>query len=461
MKWIAILVVMALLPAAIGWMRNNPQQLPRVMIALGLAPFFSGLLHLTASPIAWPGWPGFNKGLELSIVDAMAIVLIAAAPPRARVAHLRWPIGVFAILVLLSATQTDVPTPTLFYAWQLGRVALLATAVAIACRDPRAPAALLKGLIFGLAYQALMSINERAHGVVQAAGTFGHQNLLGMITHFVVFPSLAVLLATKKVKWMWLGPVAGGIIAILAASRATLGLSAAGVVLVLGLSLLRRSTARKRKVAALGLVGLAIAAPLAMATLGARFEKAPLESGYDERAAFERAAKAMLHDYPLGVGANHYVIVANTLGYSERAGVAPVFGSRSAHVHNLYLLTAAETGYAGFVAIILMMVVPIVTALRCAWRFRNDPRGELLVGAAVAVTIAALHSMYEWIFVYAVVQYLYAMMVGLIAGLGQQMGYWAPARRRRAAPPPSGDDGALTPHGPGPPDTRGAMFTAP
>lgn len=433
MKWIAIIFVLALLPSAIGWLRRNPRHLPKVMMALGLAPFFSGILHLTASPISWAGWPGFNKGLELSIVDAISIALIASAPARTRVAHLRWPIGLFATLVLISATQTDTPQPTLFYAWQLGRVALLVTAVATACRDPRTPTALLKGLIFGLAYQALVSINERAHGVVQAAGTFGHQNLLGMITHFVVFPSLAVLLATKKVKWMWLGPVAGGIIAILAASRATLGLSAAGVVLLLGLSLLRHSTARKRKVAALGIVGLAIAAPLAMMTLGARFEKAPLDGGYDERAAFEKAAKAMLHDYPLGVGANHYVIVANTQGYSERAGVAPVFGSRSAHVHNLYLLTAAETGYAGFIAIIIIMLVPIVTALRLAWRFRGDPRGELVVGAAVALTIAALHSMYEWIFVYATVQYLYALMVGLIAGLGQQMGYWTPRRRRAAA----------------------------
>ncbi len=433
MKWIAILFVAALLPAAIGWMRNKPQHLPRVMVALGLAPFFSGILHLTASPISWAGWPGFNKGLELSIVDAISVALIASAPARTRVAHLRWPIGLFTGLVLLSATQTDTPMPTFFYAWQLARVALLITAVAIACRDPRAPTALLKGLVFGLGYQALVSINERAHGVVQAAGTFGHQNLLGMITHFVVFPSLAVLLATKKVKWMWLGPVAGGIIAILAASRATLGLSGGGVVLLLGLSLLRRSTARKRKVAALGVVGLALAAPLAMLTLGARFEKAPLEGAYDERAAFEKAAKAMLNDYPLGVGANHYVIVANTRGYSERAGVAPVFGSRSAHVHNLYLLTAAETGYAGFIAIIIIMVLPVFTALRCAWRFRNDPRGELLVGAAVALTIAALHSMYEWIFVYTTVQYFYAMCVGLIAGIAQQMGYWGTPRRRRAA----------------------------
>jgi len=44
--------------------------------------------------------------------------------------------------------------------------------------------------------------------------------------------------------------------------------------------------------------------------------------------------------------------------------------------------------------------------------------------------------MYEWIFVYTTVQYFYAMCVGLIAGIAQQMGYWGTPRRRRAAPPP-------------------------
>lgn len=439
MKWIALLAVLALLPVAIGWLRANPRKLPQVMFALGVLQFVAGLLHMYVAPISWAYWPGFNKGLEVSIVDAIAIALIASAPAGVRIAHLRWPIVLYMLCVLLSATQTDVPLPTLFYAWQLGRVILLVTAVAIACRDPRVPTALIRGLIVGLAFQAVMSIVDRAQGALQAAGTFGHQNTLGMITHFVVFPSLAVLLATKKEKWMWLGPVAGAIIAILAASRATLGLAGAGVVLLLFLSLVRRPTARKRGVAAMGIIGLAIAAPLAMTTLSERFKEIPL-GGYDERAAFERAAWAMVHDHPFGVGSNHYVIVANTKGYSNRAGVIPTFGSRSAHVHNAYLLNAAETGYIGLVAFVLMLVWPIVAALRCAWRFRRDPRGELLLGLATALIVVALHSKYEWIFVTTGLEYFYAIAVGLIAGIAQQMGYWAPKRRKQPVRRRDADD---------------------
>lgn len=436
MKWIAILAILAILPAAINWLRENPRELPRVLFALGVLQFVGGMFHLTVAPVSWAYWPGFAKGVELSLIDAIAVALIASAPARARVAHLRWPIGFYIVCVLASIAQAQEPQAAFFYAWQLARIALMVTAIAVACRDPRVPTALIRGMIFGMAFQAVMSINERLHGVTQAGGTVGHQNTLGMMTHFVVFPSLAILLATKKVKWMWLGPAAGGLIAILTASRATLGLAGAGVILLLTLSLLRRSTSRKLTVAAIGIVALGLAAPLAFMTLGERFKSAPLGS-YDERAAFERAATAMLEDHPLGVGANQYVLIANMKGYSDRAGVIPVFGSRSAHVHNVYLLSAAETGYPGLVAIVLVLLWPALVALRCAWRFKRDPRGELLLGLATALVIVALHSKFEWIFVTAPVQYFYALTVGMIAGISYQMGYWSkPPRRvtRRADP---------------------------
>lgn len=437
MKWVALLVVMALLPAAIGWLRVNQRHLPRVMVALGIMEFVGGLLHLTIAPISWAYWPGYVKGMELSLIDAFSVVLILSAPPRARVAHLRWPMIVYLLVVLVSATQTSVPMSTLFVVWQLLRMILLITAVAISCRDERTPHALALGLALGMAFQAVMSVKDHLGGAIQAGGTFGHQNQLGMLTHFVVFPSLAILLATRKVKWMWLGPLSGMAVAILTASRATIGLAAAGFVLLLVISILRRATSRKTTVAISGVIALVIAAPLALGALGARFDKHPLGDDYDERAAFERSAKAMMHDHPMGVGANNYVIVANSAGYSDRAGVAPIFSSRSAHVHNAYLLSGAETGYVGMVAFATMLLWPIVVALRCAWRFRRDPRGDILLGLAVTLIIVSLHSFYEWIFVTYNTEYMYALAVGLIAGIARQMGYWGKPRGARRAPPPA------------------------
>jgi O-antigen ligase len=435
MKWIALLIVLGLLPVLTGWLRTNRRHLPRVMMVFGALPFVTSTWHLLVAPISWAYWPGFVKGAEVTLIDALAIALIFSTPRKFRRVHLRWPVIAYTALVLLSMLQNDVPMSTFFYVWQLARIVLVLTAVAMTCRDPRAVRGLILGLILGICFQAVMSLKAHAQGAIQAAGTLGHQNLLGMLTHFVIFPSLAMLLATKKSRWLWLGPVAGLTAVVLTASRATIAFSAAGVVLTLLLSMMRKPSGRKTTVALAGVLSLVVAAPVAYATLGARFSKPSDTGDYDERAAFERAAKAIAHDHPLGIGGNHYVIVANTQGYSDRAGVAPIFGSRSAHVHNAYLLAAAEIGYVGVVAFVLMLVWPVIVALRCAWRFRRDPRGDVLLGLAVALMMVSLHSLYEWIFVLYVTQYLYAIAVGLIAGIAAEMGYWAPRRNRVAAAP--------------------------
>ena len=433
MKWVALLAVLGMLPVLIGWLRTNRRHLPRVMMVFGALPFVTSTWHLLIAPISWAYWPGFVKGAEVTLIDALAIALIAATPRKFRRVHLRWPLIAYTALVLLSLLQNDVPISTFFYVWQLARMVLVLSAVAMTCRDPKAVRGLILGLILGICFQAVMSLKAHAQGAIQAAGTLGHQNLLGMLTHFVIFPSLAMLLATKKSRWLWLGPIAGLTAVVLTASRATIAFSAIGVVLTLLLSMMRQPSGRKTTVALAGVLSLVVAAPVAYATLGARFSKPSDTGDYDERAAFERAAKAIVHDHPLGVGGNHYVIVANTQGYSDRAGVAAVFGSRSAHVHNAYLLSAAETGYAGLVAFVLMLVWPVIVALRCAWRYRRDPRGDVLLGLAVALVMVSLHSLYEWIFVLYVTQYMYAIAVGLIAGIAAEMGFWAPRRKRAAA----------------------------
>ena len=190
--------------------------------------------------------------------------------------------------------------------------------------------------------------------------------------------------------------------------------------MLLILSIIRKPSSRKTKIAALGILTLAVAAPLAVSSLDQRFAEKPISGSYDERAAFERAAKMMLADHPMGVGANNYVVVANTNGYSERAGVIWNWTSRSAHVHNTYLLVAAETGYLGLLCFIAFLLWPIVAALKFAWTDRRDPRGDLALGLAVTMIVVALHCFFEWIWVTYVVQYLVGICYAIMAGLMMQ-----------------------------------------
>jgi O-antigen ligase len=135
----------------------------------------------------------------------------------------------------------------------------------------------------------------------------------------------------------------------------------------------------------------------------------------------------------MGVGANQYVVVANTQGYSQRAGVIWNWASRSANVHNTYLLVAAETGWFGLISFITMFTATIVTGLKFAFQDKRDPRGDIVLGSTVAMIVTAGHNFYEWIWVTYQAQYVFAISVGIVAGLERARARERRARRRSAA----------------------------
>jgi O-antigen ligase len=424
-KWVVLIVALAAIFPFSQWLRRNPREIPKVWMLMGFMPF-----GLTARPefdiaiISWAGWPGYVKGLEFSLLDACALAIYISLPRTQHPLPFRLSMAFYFIAVVLSIFQASVPMAAVFYAWQLARVFLVYAVVAKACADERVPSALLTGMALGLAFEACMVVWQRfGLGVTQGSGTLGHQNALGLASHFVVLPLFALLLAGERGWQTIVGPVAGAIIAVLTVSRATLGLAGAGLALVFGLSAIRRWTAQKTRVLLIGAAALVALAPIAISGFERRFAAEPIVGDYDERAAFERAAALILSDHPLGVGANNYVVVANTGGYLGPAGVTWSGMSRTTSVHNAYRLTAAEMGYLGAIAFVLLLLRIISVAMSTGWRHRNDPRGDLLLGLGVSLMIVAIHAYFEWILFLAPIQYLFAFTAGLVAGLTQQLGY--------------------------------------
>ena len=418
MRFIGLAIIILALPGLYAWLRANPRHQPYVWFAIGFMPFVISTWNLDASIISWAYWPGHTKGLIVSLLDAVAVVVLLVRPKVPVSLPLRGIIIAYLLSALISVVFSGQPEAAIFYVWQLGRMLLLFFAVSSICTDPRAPQYIIAGLVCAITLQAGYAIKEKLSGVLQASGTLGHQNLLGMVTHFVLYPSLAILLAGGKRRLPYVGVAAALIVVATGASRATIGLAGAGIILLLLLSMLRRSTGHKMRIAGLGVLALALATPIALSGLEQRFEtKGSIDSSNEERKAFENTAKMMLADHPMGVGANQYVVTANTQGYSDRAGVNWNYASRSAHVHNTYLLVAAETGWLGLLCFILFMTVPIFAAFRFSWADRKDPRGDLALGLGVTMTIVAIHCFFEWITVLFVVQYLFAICMGMISGL--------------------------------------------
>jgi hypothetical protein len=305
---------------------------------------------------------------------------------------------------------------SMFSVWDFGRVFLVFLAIGGELARPTAYPALLRGFSLGLIVQAGFVIEQKLTGVIQAPGTMSHQNLLGMATELVFLNLLAAVLEGERNRLVMLGILAGAVIAAGGGSRATLGLLGAASALLIVLSLIRRSTPSKMTMAAAAAGLLLAAVPFAMLTLDERFGGLEVTTQETQRDAMELAARTMSRDYPFGIGANLYTTVANSEGYSQRAGVSWGGGNLSVPVHNAYLLARAELGYHGQAMFMLLLLVPIATGLIHAFRHRRLRADGWTLGPVGALSAIAVHSAYEFNAMVYAVQLPLAMNIAIVAG---------------------------------------------
>lgn len=425
MKWVALALIIIAAPLLAIWLRGNPKQAPWVWGSLTFLPFVVGPWNLDAALYSIPTWSGYVKGWELSLLDAVAFGVVFGTRGRWPKLALLIPLSAYILAVAISVIQARFPNYASAYVVQLLRVGLIFLAVARVASMERGERALISGLIVGLTVQAGYALWARAGGALQTGGSLGHQNLLGYVSHMIVMPAFALLLSGRWQKMALLGLVSGAIVVILTASRATIALAAVGVMLTLLLSLTLRFSPRKIGVGFIGILLLLVSLPLALTSLDRRFDAQNTQMTFlepdQQRIAFSRAARDMIAANPLGVGPNHYVFVSNTEGYSNEAGVNWSFGNRSAHVHNAYLLITAETGYLGGITYIILLFASAYYAFSIALKFRRNPSAELSIGFGVAVIVMAIHNLVEWVAVLQSSQFLFAAILGLIAGLRHRM----------------------------------------
>jgi O-antigen ligase len=419
LKWVVFAVGVLGLFGLVGALRNKPVTWKWTWLLIGFFPFLlSAVPKLTLSAIAWPDWPGYVKGLQISALDLYALALFLAFPQLRHKAPFRIPMVLYFLTIGLASAWSQVPTAAVFYLWQLLRAFFLYRIVASACTNPLNVRWVLNGIAGGLLLECGLAIWERfGEGMTQAGGSFGHQNFLGLVSHFAVFPFFALLLAGDRRTPNSIVPIAGIITWVATASRATLGLGGAGLVVTFCITAARRWTAQKARILVVGVILAALAVPAGISSLESRFSKNPL-SDYDERDVLVDVAQMMLERSPLGVGPNNFTVVANTAGYFDKVPIA--WTSRSAIVHNIYWLAAAETGYLGLAALVLLLAAPFWVAIRTGWKSRDNLRGHLLLGVAASLLVVYIHSYFEWIFMTFQVQYIFAITLGLIAGLVAQ-----------------------------------------
>lgn len=429
MKWAALaIMLMAIYPLSL-WLRRNPSKALWAWVLLGLMPFLITVAHLVMAAILVDNPNIYHtQGVEFSALDALVIALYFGS----RQERYRLPFRIEMILyftaVACSAFQSFSPRISLYYSWQLLRMFLIYVVVARACVDLRVVKAILLGMAIGLCFQAPVSLGERfGLGMVQAIGTFDHQNILGVVSHCVVFPFFAAFLEGF---WGFLPAlviVSGLAVQILTGSRGTIGLAAIGYVETFLVLAFGRFSPRKLSILGVAIVGLFVFVPVAVSSIEHR-GTAEIVGSDEARGSLERAASMMLEDHPWGVGANTYIQSANMGGYNSAAHVD--FESWAVFVHNSYWLVAVETGYFGLITFVLMLLRPTFVAFVSGFQNRKDQRGQLLLGLGVALFTVQVHGLFEWILMKSIPQYMLAIEFGMVAGLARQLGY----RQRQYTP---------------------------
>jgi len=438
MTLLLAVVVLLSLPVFIGLLRERPHLRLWAFAAIGALPFLPNL-PLEGYLYGWGGWSGTIKGMAVSPIDTLALALIMTRRRTPGKLPL-WPLFAFyGVALFISVFFAPVWIATTFAWWQFGRVLLLFAAVGGECHRPEVRRSLLIGLALGLTHQAGYVIYQKLSGVVQAPGTMGHQNILGMMIELSLLPLVGALLGGNRSKLVMLGIAAGLICVAGSGSRGTMGIGGAAILMLLLVSVVRRSTPFKFRVVGMAAVALVIATPFALATLNSRFGGASYVTDEFTRDALENAARAMAADHPFGVGANQFVFVSNGEGYAERAEVPWQSTTRSKPPHNAYLTARAETGRLGELAFFLLLCVPMVMAFRLAFADRATTAGEVVLGSAMGIAANVVHNFYEFAVHTFPVQAVLFVNLGLIAGLvrDRRTAAWraSVARKRRQAEP--------------------------
>lgn len=419
MKWIFIAALLLFVPIVAAVLRSRTAYLGHACFVLGALPFFLNL-HLYVAPISWASWSGIIKGIEVTVVDALALAILLSTRPRLSTPlpiKIFFAVYVAGLVVSTFAGAGQLMEPSVFYAWQLLRAVLVYLAVSRATATyPRAAFALIAGMGVSVLFECVMATWQYVHGSVQAGGTLGHRTNIGMMSQSVVMPAFALLFGGFRRAFPVLIVTAGAVIAYVGAGRATIALYGIGMLITLMLSLRHKVTTRKLVIGAAAIALLAVCAPVADLAISRR-STADIESSNQERRALIDAAEMMIAEHPLGVGANNYVLIDNIGGYAERAGVSWFQKSRSEPVHNSYLLVLAELGWIGLIGLVGLLV----SVMALGWSsLRWLPSGEssdLIVGVLGAIIITSIHSAYEFVPMMFSMHYMFAMDFGLLTGL--------------------------------------------
>lgn len=390
--------------------------------------------------VLYQNYRGVDRGFNVTLPDLFTfgtfawVMLGGMRRPKIWLPYNSLPWFVVILISAISIMHSKVPLLSLFTVHKFIVCWILYWTVVNVVRDRRDLHAMVSGLMWCIIVQGIwVLISKYGLGVrvYRVVGFFDHPNSLAMYIELILPVLLAMLLANvvprRQRKWILFALALGVVCIIFTRSRAALVISLASLVGVSAVSFLGRPSLHQVKIFALGLIVVTAIGVKAAPRIIERFKKAPKESG-ETRDDFNRVAVAMARDNPFGVGINAYSwMLGNShyynVLYMDELKTVPDYDAfrnsvagqaKLGTAHHIYLLFAAETGWAGMAAFIWFLVMFYIRNLMAWWRAKDPFLKAFLLGLLAGMTAIHLSGLLEWVWRQTQMIYLFFMLNGLL-----------------------------------------------
>lgn len=385
--------------------------------------------------IEW--YRGHTKGFLFSSMDIIAIALIVSALVSRRPRFSLAPPGsipylLFCALCTISIINAERQIFTIMALVKFLKAFLVYVAAYNFLRNRKDLRTLLVSCSIALVVQAMIVVKMRyVDGVHQGFGMMAHQNSLSMWAYFLGLPLFAVALSRKSGRVESLFYLAGtsgaGVIVILSLSRAALAIFAVGAIAILGIAMLNKVTLKRATIVTLGAAAAFLVLFKASDNIVDRWSSSKdYDKSGDLRWILNRMSEQMLKDTKIGVGWNNFNIVNSRpfMRYSRmkeewdrRRGfyANTAFYKRNPNTESLYWMYLAETGYPGFIGLILWLGSWFLIAAR-GWLARGDTLiGAFLFGLTITLMVYFAHHSYERILTQTINLAAFMVFLGVAA----------------------------------------------
>ncbi len=396
---------------------------------------------------AW--YRGTTLGIEISLIDILAVSIFAASllVPRYRGPRWYWPagLGVIGAYFLYCCFSVLISEPKIFGVFELSKIVrglVFFLAAASYVRTKRELPWLVMGLVCAVCLQGAMAFKQRAlWGMDRVNGSLDHANSLSMYL-CLIGPVLAAAATADFSRWIrraaFIGLGVAAVTIMLTISRA--GIPIFGLV-VLGTAawcVSWRVTGRKIFFSVAIMVGAGLLLGVFWKPLMARYGESTLkeeyldaDAGNEGRGVYLRWARMIVADHFFGLGLNNWSYgVSKTYGakegfvygdydkihsLAERLAASDI--NFAAPAHSLGALTLGELGVPGLCVFTLVWMRWFQTGAKFLRRRVSDPMHRLGVGIFFGACGIFLQSLTEWVYRQAPIFITFHILIGTLAGL--------------------------------------------